>query len=140
MTVEQAKDDELSAARTSIVHGEPSKDTQKKYIVVDDILYYLTDPNNEPTLRLYVPNHLRSMVVRQYHDENGHMGVQKTFDSIKQKYYWPDLFKELYQYVTRCTVCQTRSLQKDKTTLARNRHSSLSHGKIIPRSFGTLPN
>ena len=48
----------------------------------------------------------------QYHDQNGHMGVQKTFDSIRAKYYWPNLFKELHKYVSECTVCQTRSLQK----------------------------
>ncbi len=64
MVAEQSKDDELQALKTSIVHGEPSKDTQKKHIVVDDTLYYLTDPDNDPTLRLFVPNHLRSLVVK----------------------------------------------------------------------------
>ena len=43
---------------------------------------------------------------------NGHMGVQKTFNSIRQKYYWPNVFKELNDFVTACVVCQTRSLQK----------------------------
>ena len=38
--------------------------------------------------------------MKQYHDMNGHMGVQKTFDSIRQKYYWPNLFKELNDFVT----------------------------------------
>ena len=55
---------------------------------------------------------LRAVVIKQYHDDNGHMGVQKTFDCIRQKYFWPNLFKEIYQYVSSCTTCQTRSLQK----------------------------
>ena len=53
----------------------------------------------------------------QYHDQNGHMGVQKTFDSIRQKYYWPNLFKEINKYVSECTICQTRSLQKIRPLL-----------------------
>ena len=98
-------------------HGEPSKDIQRKHLVVDEVLYYLTDPANEPILRLYVSQHLRALVVKQYHDDNGHMGAQKTFDSIRQKYFWPNLFKELHQYVAVCTTCQTRSLQKIRQPL-----------------------
>ncbi len=45
------------------------------------------------------------------------MGVQKTYDSIRQKYYWPHLYKELHVYVTQCTTCQTRSLRKIRPPL-----------------------
>lgn len=117
MIAEQNNDDELVEFKTSLLHGEPSKAVQQRYLVVDNILYYLTDPDNDPVLRLYVPRHLRALVIKQYHDENGHLGVQKTFDSIRQKYFWPSLFKELYQYVTSCTTCQTRSLQKIRQPL-----------------------
>ena len=55
--------------------------------------------------------------MKQYHDENGHMGVQKSFDGIRQKYYWRNLYKEIYQYVTDCIVCKTRSLQKVRQPL-----------------------
>ena len=75
------------------------------------------DPDGDTVLRMYVPKHPRTLVIKQYHDDNGHMGVQKTFDSIRQKYFWPNLFKELYQYVSSCTVCQTRSLQKIRQPL-----------------------
>ena len=117
MIAEQNRDDELLELKMILKHGEPSKDIQRKHLVVDDVLYYLTDPDNEPILRLYVPQHLRALVVKQYHDDNGHMGVQKTFDSIRQKYFWPNLFKELHQYVAVCTTCQTRSLQKIRQPL-----------------------
>ena len=48
---------------------------------------------------------------------NGHMGGQKTFDSIRRKYFWPNLFKDLNEYVTACVICQTRSLQKIRQPL-----------------------
>ena len=74
--------------------GEESKDVQKHYLFVDDLVYYLSNVDDDPCMRLFVPRHLKTYVVKQYHDKNGHMGVQKTFDSIRQKYYWPNLFKE----------------------------------------------
>ena len=117
MISEQNKDDELLELKTILVHGEPSKEVQRRYLVVDNVVYYLMDPDGDTVLRLYVPKHLRALVVKQYHDDNGHMGVQKTFDCIRQKYFWPNLFKELYQYVSSCTVCQTRSLQKIRQPL-----------------------
>ena len=73
--------------------------------------------NDDPCLRLYVPKHLRSSVILQYRDQNGHMGIQKTFDSIGQKYYWPNLFKEINGYVSNCRTCKTRPMHKIKPPL-----------------------
>ena len=112
MISEQNNDDELLEFKIILVHGEPSKEVHGRYLLVDNVVYYLTDPDGATVLRLYVPKHLRAVVVKQYHDDNGRMGVQKSFHCIRQKYFWPNLFKELYQYVSSCTVCQTRSLQK----------------------------
>ena len=92
MISEQNKDDELLELKTILVHGEPSKEVQRRYLVVDNVVYYLTDPDGDTVSRLYVPKHLRALVVRQYYDDNGRMGVQKTFDCIRQKYFWPNLF------------------------------------------------
>ena len=119
MVNEQAKDNEILELKTILKHGEPSKAVKQRYISEDDVLYYLSDPNDNPTLRLFVPEHLRSKVVTQYHDQNGHMGVQKTYDSIRQKYFWPNLFQELYDYVSKCVPCQTRSKQKTKPLLQK---------------------
>ena len=117
MVSEQGKDDELLELKTILVHGEPIKEVRRSNLVIDGILYYLTDPGGETVLRLYVPKHLRSLVTKQYHDDNGRMGVQKTFDCVQQRYLWPNLFKEIYQYVSSCTICQTRSLQKVRQPL-----------------------
>ena len=56
---------------------------------MNEIIYYLTQPDDEPLIRLYVPSQLRKNVPVQYHDDNGHMGVEKTFHAIQHKYFWP---------------------------------------------------
>ena len=46
-----------------------------------------------------MPSHLKQLVIEQYHDKNGHMGIEKTYDSIKSRYYMPIMYTELYQFV-----------------------------------------
>ena len=65
MTSDQNKDEELLELKTIHVHGEPSKEGQRKYHVVGNVVYYLTDPDGDTALRLYVPKHLRAVVVKQ---------------------------------------------------------------------------
>ena len=103
--------------KSKIDSGDLGKDKQRHYLVVENLVYYISNIDDDPYLRFYVPKHLRGLVVKQYHDMSGHMGVQKTFDSIRQKYYWPNLFQELNNFVTACVVCQTRSLQKIRQPL-----------------------
>lgn len=50
MVSEQGKDDELLELKTILVHGEPSKEVRRRYLVIDWILYYLMDPDGETVL------------------------------------------------------------------------------------------
>ncbi|CAG2220461.1 unnamed protein product [Mytilus edulis] len=112
MSIEQMKDKTLRELKEQLVGDKVPEAVQNKYIIIDDILYYISNVDNDPIIRLYIPSHIKQAVVEQYHDKNGHMGIDKTFDSIRQKYFWPNMFKELYSYVTTCVPCQSRNLQK----------------------------
>ena len=57
---------------------------------------------------------------------------RKTFDSIRQKYYWPNLIKEINKYVLECTICQTRSLQKVRQSLQETDIPPYPMAKIKP--------
>ena len=83
------------------------------------IIFYttLSKSDSDPIIRLYIPSHLKQLVIEQYHDKNGHMGIEKTYNSIKGKYYWPNMYKELYQHVNSCIICQRRNLRKVKPPL-----------------------
>ena len=79
---------------------------------MDIILYYLSKCDSDPVIRLYIPSHLKKLVIEHYHDQNGYMGIGKTYNAIKGKYYWPKTCKELYQYINSCVTCQQRNLKK----------------------------
>lgn len=44
------------------------------------------------------------------------MGSDKTHDAIRQKYYWPNLYKELhvYDYTDHCVICKSRNMHTIK--------------------------
>ena len=114
MVAEQAKDDTIQKLKTKLENGDASPAVYNRHFIVNDIVYYISNPTDNPTARLYVPKQLRLDVLAQYHDDLGHFGIDKTFANIKAKYYWPALYKEIYQYVERCVLCQTRNLTKQK--------------------------
>lgn len=117
MIQEQEKDEVLMQIKVGLKTDKLSPSLANKYVVHENILYYISNADSDPVLRLYIPSHLKQSVITQYHDFNGHLGVDKTYDTIKQKYYWPNMYKELLNYVSSCVDCQTRNLQKIRPPL-----------------------
>jgi len=58
------------------------------------------------TQQLCLPGTLRDTVVKAYHDNNSHIGLDKLYESIRLKYYWPRMYADLSEYVCSCTECQ----------------------------------
>ena len=53
----------------------------------------------------------REEILGQYHDSQlgGHMGYEKTYGRIREEFWWPEIVKDVKQYVRSCMVCQQRS-------------------------------
>ena len=84
---EQCKDGSVLEIKKLLEQGNAPRPVSHNFVILDEILYYISNANDTPALRTYIPNHLRKLVIKQYHDENGHMGIDKTYDSIRIKYY-----------------------------------------------------
>ena len=69
MKVEQRKDDDISEIRSMILSGLESKDVEKHYLLVDGLVSFISNVDNDPRLRLFIPKHIRSFVLTQYHDQ-----------------------------------------------------------------------
>ncbi|CAC5388237.1 unnamed protein product [Mytilus coruscus] len=70
MKYEQSLDKELALIISQMKNGKASKSVESKYILIDEIMYYISKADTEPVLRLYVPLQLRDEVVKQYHDQD----------------------------------------------------------------------
>ncbi|CAC5412556.1 unnamed protein product [Mytilus coruscus] len=138
MKYEQSLDKELSSITIQLQNGKATKSVESKYILMDGILYFISKADSEPVLRLYVPLQLREEVVNQYHDVD-HLGVDKTYDAIKIKYFWPNLYKELHEYVNSCIICQQRSSYNGKPLLQETDIPPFPFAKVAVDLSGPYP-
>lgn len=53
----------------------------------------------------YVPEAMENHIIRKYHDELGHLGVEKTSDVISKNYWFPSLRSKTKTYVSNCLKC-----------------------------------
>jgi hypothetical protein len=51
---------------------------------------------------------VKGKILHDNNDSNlrGHRGMNKTYEAIKQHYYWPNVKEEVEKYMWRCTKCQ----------------------------------
>ena len=138
MIVEQAKDPEICLIKTKLGSDESNSNSLKKYIILDQVLYYISKVDEDPIIRLYVPSHLTEKVMAETHKVI-HMGFDKTFDAIRKHYFWPNLYKQVYEYVSKCVACQSRNMQKIKSPLKEVDTPPFPFAKIALDLVGPLP-
>ena len=65
--------------------------------------------------RLWVPDHLQLMVIKEVHDQiaTGHPGYQKTVSLITRNYYLPELKKLVQRYIQNCHSCRHAKAPRD---------------------------
>ncbi|RWR99410.1 gag-pol fusion protein-like protein, partial [Dinothrombium tinctorium] len=79
---------------------------------------------------LVVPNALIPEILCIMHDclmNGGHLGIRKTFERVKQRFYWRTMMKDVVRWVTSCKVCQQVKHYKNKS------------GKLMPIPPGDRP-
>ncbi|XP_073719444.1 uncharacterized protein [Misgurnus anguillicaudatus] len=64
-------------------------------------------PEGCPAGRLWVPNALRSEVIRWGHESKFvcHPGVRRTLATVRQRFWWPSMGPDVRQFVLACQVC-----------------------------------
>ena len=78
------------------------------YLSEDEILCHLWEPTS------HIKSEIRSQLVRpatlwhdvlyQMHDEvtAGHFGLTKTYEKLRQKYYWKNMYADFAHYIRSC--------------------------------------
>lgn len=66
---------------------------------------------------IYVPLEKRDEIFKEMHDSaiGGHRGVSKSYNRIKQQYYWENLKEDIQRRVQQCLNCQIKKLVRLKT-------------------------
>jgi len=79
------------------------------FLVYDRLLFKKNRKNSAQPLRVVKKDEVKS-VIKRLHDDplSGHLGITNTFKRANQKYYWPQLFNDIREYIRRCDTCQRR--------------------------------
>ena len=68
MSTEQSKDPEIYTVKKQLVNGQTESKAHKKYIILDDVLFYISNVDEDPVVRLYAPTHLTEKVMANIHN------------------------------------------------------------------------
>ena len=84
-----------------------------------NVLYSIKDGKR----KAIVPKSLRSKVMQEAHATNttGHLASERTLARIKEHFYWPNMYMDVFNFCKSCTTCQQA---KGKTCTQR---APLSH-------------
>ena len=86
----------------------------EKYIMLDSLLFTLTMIPGKETALLAIPEICADKIITLYHSNlfAGHQGVIKTYLTISDRFYIPNLMHYLRSYIKGCHICQLN--RKDK--------------------------
>ncbi|GFQ66306.1 retrovirus-related Pol polyprotein from transposon 297 [Trichonephila clavata] len=108
LAIEHKKDLELARMNCS---NNCSPIEKKTFELVYGILCKkIFDPDGKMWLPV-IPKHLRADILTHFHDEPtaGHIGFAKTYDRIRNRFYWPGMHRNVVRYVMHCRECQWRT-------------------------------
>uniref|UniRef100_A0AAY4BA93 Gypsy retrotransposon integrase-like protein 1 n=1 Tax=Denticeps clupeoides TaxID=299321 RepID=A0AAY4BA93_9TELE len=80
----------------------------------DEVLYRKRQDGDEIIYQLVLPEELRASVLHSLHNDMGHMGIDRTLDLVRNRFYWPRMSADIERKVRTCECCTHR-----KTVLER---------------------
>ena len=57
---------------------------------------------------------MTTTILQQLHDNSGHLGLKKTTEGVKQRFYWPGYELDIKKWVQECQQCQQRNIPQPK--------------------------
>ena len=76
--------------------------TEHKFFELRNGLVYRKRNEN---LLFYVPSSMEANILFKYHDEMGHVGVEKVIETLKSSYWFPNMKEKIVNHVRNCLKC-----------------------------------
>ena len=96
LSLSQSRDKKLCELREILIQGEDAH-----FEMRNGIIYKKHDKD----LLFYVPQAMEFQVLNKYHDQMGHLGIEKTFETILKSYWFPCMKQKIKNYISNCLKC-----------------------------------
>lgn len=96
LVLAQLQDEQIVGIRDKL---EKSED--KFFEMRNGVVYRKAGEN----LLFYVPSSMERSITFKYHDELGHIGTEKTCDTVSKNYWFPGMRKKILEHIRNCCKC-----------------------------------
>lgn len=83
----------------------------------DGLLYRKRQCEEKTSYQLILPESLRATVLTCLHDDMGHMGIERTTDLVRSRFFWPRMAANIEHKVKTCGRCVRRKTLPEKAAL-----------------------
>ena len=113
-----------------------------RLVVKDGLLHHVYETDSVPVHQLAVPTALRQDVMKSLHNDSAsaHLGITKTSDKARQRFYWPGMSSDIEVWIRACPICQARQAPNPKPTAPlQSQQSSVPLQRVAMDIMGPLP-
>lgn len=90
---------------------------KSKLLLVDGVLYRrVFDQKGKAFHQLVIPNSHRERAFQGVHDETGHMGIERTLELARARFYWPKMASYIENKCKTCERCVKRKARVQKAS------------------------
>lgn len=133
LEVEQKNDSESQDIMKSIKDGTIDQSLASSYEIKNDLLHRVYNTKDGKMKKsLFVPKSFRWHIIQTYHDSLKHLGWEKTLDKIRERFWFPNMSKNVRKYVENCLSCRVNKSQSG------SRQTSLHPIEKVPVPFHTV--
>ncbi|XP_065144555.2 retrovirus-related Pol polyprotein from transposon 412 [Paramisgurnus dabryanus] len=80
----------------------------------DGVLYRRRSVADKTTYQLVLPEEFHSDVLKYLHDDLGHMGIDRTLELVRNRFYWPKMASDIEYKIRTCGRCIRRKVLPEK--------------------------
>lgn len=80
----------------------------------NNVLVRRRNVGGEHTYQLVLPEECRPEVLFQLHDQMGHLGIERTLDLARSRFFWPRMSADVHNKIKTCERCVRRKSQPQR--------------------------
>ncbi|TKS65786.1 Retrovirus-related Pol polyprotein [Collichthys lucidus] len=97
---------------------------RKRLEIRSGLLYRTRQSGDDVTYQFVAPKSLRASILKSLHEDMGHMGLERTLDLVRTRFYWPKMAADVEKKIKSCGRCVRRKAQPEKSAPLVNIHTT----------------